>query len=417
MKSWLATGVAQNYGKDLANGVIGTLAWELLGVAGLIAFAFAAIRFSVDRNQRNPFRVLVVMFGLAMLLQFYGFVADSIDQAMNVAAQKVSEKGSFQTFAQNFLDGVKRRFTIKVDPTNADAASSAQSTRWDKVKRYWDSAKNVAVAVSDNPENVATQYVTGALSGILSTLTVFLAIVFFELFSILRIAIFQVLYAVGPLVIALSILPGAFALLGRWLSAVFEVSSWQLIGAIVFELVAKSAAAHVYASDTDNFIPLCVANLVFVCAIMLIPVIAHRIVGSGFSALGQSIQSTMLSYSGGAAVSAVGGVTSGVAMAVPYVIKGAGSTAEHGGSGPERTPAVIGAASREAPESPASPSAAAASHASGTISNPPAPNDVSVEQGAAGREPVRPSPVNEVSVAKKPSPSAQRPVAQKKGEP
>lgn len=343
MKSWLATGVAQNYGKDLANGVIGTLAWELLGVAGLIAFAVAAIRYSIDRNQRNPFRVLAVVFGLGLLLQFYGFVADSIDKSMNIAARKVSEKGAFETFSQNFLDGVKKRFTIKVDPSGSDGASAAQSSRWDKVRSYWQSTKNFASAVSDDPENVATQYVTGALSGILSTLTVFLAIVFFELFSVLRIAIFQVLYAVGPLVIALSILPGAFTLLGRWVSAVFEVCSWQLIGAIVFELVAKSSAAHVYASDTDNFIPLCVANLVFVCAIVLIPVIAHRIVGSGFSALGQSIQTTVMSYSGAAGGMAVGGVQGAVAAATPYVVKGAGALAQQAVMTADRAPNAVNA--------------------------------------------------------------------------
>lgn len=328
MKSWLATGVTQNYGQQLAHGVIGSLAWQLLGVAGLIAFAVAAIRFSVDRGSPNPFRVLAAVFGLGLLLQIYSFLPDSIDSTMRSAAESVSSGGAFEQFSQTFMDGVMKHFAINVSAAKGSGAtSSTSSTRWDKIQSFWQSATAIASTVADNPENVATQYVTGALSGILSSLTVFAAIVFFELFSILRIVLYQVLYAVGPLVIACAVLPGASGLLGRWLTAVFEISSWQLIGAIVFELVAKSSAATVYAADSDNFVALCVANLVFACSIMLIPAIAHRIVGSGFSAIGQSIHSTLMSGAQTVATAGVAAMPAAAAAAAPYVVRGVSAAA------------------------------------------------------------------------------------------
>ena len=190
MKSWLATGAAQNYGKTLASGVVGEVAWELLGVTAVVAFAFAAIKYSLDRSQRSPFRVLPIVFGLALLLKLFGFFTDAIDGTMNATAMRIAEGGAFESFSQTFMNGVVKRLSVDVSQSSQQAESAASPT-WERIKSFWEGTKGLASA--DPRENIALRYAQGALSGILATLSVLLAIVVFELFSLIRVVIFQVL--------------------------------------------------------------------------------------------------------------------------------------------------------------------------------------------------------------------------------
>jgi len=303
MNSWLISQVPTDYGKQIVDSSVGSIAWELLAISGAVAFAISAIHYSIDRNAKNPFKVLAAVVGIGLLLARYDYFPTAIDSVMGKTAERISSNGAFEQFLDTFHQGVAKQFALDLSGIKADVSQTA-AVSTDSTKSLYTRAEAVfkaaGVLVSDEAQT-ATNYVTGYLGGYISALSILLVIIFYELYSILRVSIFQILYAVGPLVMALSILPGAGPILSRWFSALFEVCSWQVIGAIVFELVAKSSAADVYRSSGGNFIALCIANLVFCCAVILIPMIAHRIVGSGFGIVGPAIIATT-----GAAISGVG---------------------------------------------------------------------------------------------------------------
>ncbi|MCC6805793.1 MAG: hypothetical protein IT381_00085 [Deltaproteobacteria bacterium] len=309
MNSWLTTGAQLNYGQQLADGKIGQLAHGILMTCAIVALATAAVRYSLDRQAKNPLAVLPWAAGLLLLLHLYGYVVTAIDGSMREIAASISDNGAFSQFLNNWVTELGKRFSFDVSGATQRAADGAaqitqeDASALDRIRSVW----NTLGIVGDEASSFTTAMLRGALSGLLALLSAFFSIVFFEVFSVLRVTLFQVLYAVGPLVIAFSILPGASSILGRWFTAVFEICSWQVIGAIVFELVAKSSSAAAFTSNSDNFVAFCVANVVFVCSILLIPIIAHRIVGSGFGAVGQTVGGMMLA-----------GVAGGVALAKPY---------------------------------------------------------------------------------------------------
>ncbi|MCC6811250.1 MAG: hypothetical protein IT381_27720 [Deltaproteobacteria bacterium] len=247
-------------GVDVANQARGASKY-ILTTGTAIAFAVAYAKQAVPGRsaEGNPLRVLFHALGLALLLVLYGYITSAIAGASQTVSASVAGGGSFDTFLSTFHTALRAR----LDPElGADADWTEKVT------------------------TIAANWGAGLLSGLLSVLGILAVLVFYQLYVTLQAILYALLVAVGPLMIALSILPGASSLVGKWLTGLFELAMWPVLGSILFEMLAKAGLGHIYADNMNDFVALACANVIFVVCVMMIPIIASRLVGGGFSALG-----------------------------------------------------------------------------------------------------------------------------------
>lgn len=245
-------------GVEVANRTRGVSGAVLAGGTA-VAYAVAYARLAVpgQAGASNPLRVILHALALALLLVCYGRVTSSIASASTQVASALSDGGAFEKFLGSFQDAVKQKL-----------ATPAGDGDW---------ASRVAT--------VAAAWSSGLLSGALSVLSILSVIVVFHLYAVLQAILFALLVAVGPLVIALSALPGATGLLGRWLMAMLELALWPVFSAIIFEMLARAGMGHIYSQSGSDFVALFCANIIFVVTLALIPAFTSRLVGNGFAAM------------------------------------------------------------------------------------------------------------------------------------
>lgn len=230
-------------------------AWGILAITGPVAFAIALVRHSV--GGRHPLFIVCQIVLVSFALRFYGNITGIIDSVGKTAAAQVNKAGNFQKLFESYQKDLDS--TLK---TNPDQAAPERSML-----------------------DVVTAFGAGLISGILSVIGALAVIVALHIYQILQAVLYGVLVAVGPIVIAVAIVPGAQGLVAKWLSALFELAMWPVIGAVIFEMVGAGLLSLHDAKD-KNFVTMFSANIVLVLCVFLVPRIAARLVGSGFGAVG-----------------------------------------------------------------------------------------------------------------------------------
>lgn len=269
-------------GIDVANRTRGASSFLLAGgTAVAYAVAYARLLAPGRDGESNPLRVIIHALGLALLLVLYGKMTSSIADTSRQVAGMLTDGGSFEKFLSSFQEALKQKLS---PPTEGkDWVSQAAS--------------------------LATSWSSGLLSGVLSVLSILSVILVFHLYATLQAVLFALLVAVGPLVIALSILPGASGMLGRWFMGLLEIALWPVLAAVVFEMLARAGMGHIYSESAGDFVALFCANIIFVVTVALIPAFTSRLVGNGFAAMSPMVLAATTSHfrSGASAGRVAGG--------------------------------------------------------------------------------------------------------------
>ena len=223
------------------------VAFGLLAGGTAIAYAVSHLQVSMPGRSApsNPLLVLLQGFALAILLTLTGKINTTVQTQFHALSEVVGGRTAIESFL--------KQYTRALDKDVGEDKST------------WE---------------YATEKVAGFVSGLLTLVTSFIALILLHVFDFVRALLFAILVAVSPLAIALAILPTSGSL-GKWLTALFEIASWEVIASITTKMAASASIGALGKGMTLDWVTLVLSALLLCVAVSLTPTIASRLVGQG----------------------------------------------------------------------------------------------------------------------------------------
>lgn len=120
----------------------------------------------------------------------------------------------------------------------------------------------------------------GGVTTVVITLSYMVAILAYKILQIGKLIAFGVLYVLGPLVLAASVLPNRGKLTAGLATNIIAIGSWPIVGNLLLRLL-KEIGIGAYYSNPEQFVPLIAANLTFAFSLMMVPSICSALCGGG----------------------------------------------------------------------------------------------------------------------------------------
>lgn len=256
METYLPLDIIIGVGREIA-GLVKPLGYSVLAPAAAFACAFEyfAMIAPGEMEFRNFLKIFVHLCGLILLLKFYDHVVHLMTSLPEQITHTIAQGDAFNQFMNHYSE-------------------------------YWQQASKSEGGFFDQVKAVAT----GALNGVLHYLSALIIIIVIQGFFIIRAMLLAFLYAIGPLAIGFSILPGRSGLLSRWVNLFIVVAGWQIVGAIFLEMIARAGLKQLETKDAASFVALITCNVVLVLALVLVPKISAELIGqAGIGNLGSSL--------------------------------------------------------------------------------------------------------------------------------
>jgi len=256
METYLPLDVIIGVGREVS-GVVKPIGYSVLAPATAFACAFEYFMMIApgEAEFRNFLKIFLHMCGLILLLKFYDHAVHLMTNIPDQISRQIESGDAFNQFMNHY-------------------------------SQYWLQASQTEGGLFDKVKAVAT----GALNGILHYLSALIIIIVIQGFFIIRAMLLAFLYAIGPLAIGFSILPGRSGLLSRWVNLFVVVASWQIVGVIFLEMIARAGLKQLETTDATSFIALLTCNVVLVLALTLVPKISADLIGqAGIGSLGSNL--------------------------------------------------------------------------------------------------------------------------------
>lgn len=233
-------------------------AYGVLAACTAIAYAVSYLQTGMPGRSAasNPFLVLLQAFALSILLSLTGKINTGVQTQFHSLAEVVGGRSAIEHFLT--------QYTKALDKNVADDKSAFE---------------------------YASEKVSGFVSGVLTLVASLVALMLLHLFDFVRALLFSILVAVSPLAIALAILPGS-GVLGRWLTALIEIASWEVIASITTKMAAAASVGALGRGLALDWVTLVMSALLLCVSVALTPTIASRLVGQGFGAIGPALMAT-----------------------------------------------------------------------------------------------------------------------------
>ncbi|HOW59116.1 MAG TPA: hypothetical protein PLO78_05255 [Candidatus Omnitrophota bacterium] len=119
----------------------------------------------------------------------------------------------------------------------------------------------------------------------MNTLTYHFALAVLSVLRWLQFILLATLYILGPIVIGAGVYHRAAQGLGFWVKSVIEVSSWQVLLAILLKVISTMNLTAIYFAQDSNSLSVFAANILFIVLFILVPLISRQVV-SGAGSLG-----------------------------------------------------------------------------------------------------------------------------------
>ena len=259
IKSFFALRAIASIGYSTA-GTARQVALAMIVVFGAIAYAYDYATFAGPKAAtKDPFAVIFRCLGLLFLLFIYFDLVAFVSQVSTSLASAMSNHTDVAQLIESQADGIRKAF----NPEAGDMLSLLSS------------------------------FTTGIISAAVSTLSSLLAMATLQILYAVQTVLMACLVAVGPLVIAFCALPGTAGLLGRWVTALVELSAWPVLAAIIMQMLSAANVMQYYADGGTKWLELLVASILLTAAFFLIPTLVSRIVGSGFGAVGHMLSAAV----------------------------------------------------------------------------------------------------------------------------